>query len=49
MQIRRWNEAKPNTSLAAELAEACELHPVLSLMLTAQGMETPEQIFTYII
>lgn len=49
MQIRRWNEAKLNTALAAELAEACEIHPFLSLMLTAQGMETPEQIFTYII
>ena len=48
MQIRRWDEAKPNTTLAAELAEACEIHPFLSLMLTAQGLETPEQIFEYI-
>lgn len=48
MQIRRWDEAKPDTILAAELAEACEIHPFLSLMLTAQGLDTPEQIFQYI-
>ncbi len=48
MHIRRWNEAKLNTALAAELAEACEIHPFLSLMLTAQGIETPEQVFAYI-
>lgn len=48
MQIRRWNEAKPDTTLAAELAEACEIHPFLALMLTAQGLHTPEQIFEYI-
>lgn len=48
MQIRRWDEAKPDTTLAAELAEACEIHPFLALMLTAQGMETPEQIFEFI-
>lgn len=48
MQIRRWKEAKPDTTLAAELAEACEIHPFLSLMLTAQGLDTPEQIFGYI-
>ena len=49
MQIRRWNEAKPDTALAAELAEACEIHPFLSLMLTARGLDTPEQIFSFII
>lgn len=49
MQIRRWNEAKPDTALAAELAEACEIHPFLSLMLTAHGLDTPEQIFSFII
>ena len=49
MQIRRWNENKPNTELAAELAELCEIHPFLSLMLTARGWDTPEQIFTFLI
>lgn len=48
MQIRRWNEQKPDTSLAAELAEACKIHPFLSLMLTSRGLTTPEQIFEYI-
>ena len=49
MQIRRWNEKKPNTDLAAELAELCEIHPFLSLMLTARGWDTPEQIFAFLI
>lgn len=49
MQIRRWNENKPNTELAAELAEACEIHPFLSLMLVARGLDTPEQIFAFLV
>lgn len=49
MQIRHWNEQKPDTMLAAELAEACEIHPFLSLMLTSRGFTTPEQIFQYIV
>ena len=47
MQIKRWNENKPNTDLAAELAEACEIHPFLSLLLTARGLETPEDVFGF--
>lgn len=49
MQIRKWNEQKPDTTLAAQLAEACEIHPFLSLMLTSRGLTTPEQIFEYIV
>ena len=49
MQIRRWNENKPNTELAAELAEVCEIHPFLSLMLVSRGMDTPEQIFAFLV
>lgn len=49
MQIRRWNEKKVNTELAAELAEACEIHPFLSLMLTSKGLDTPEQIFAFLV
>ena len=49
MQIRRWNEKKPNTELAAELAELCEIHPFLSLMLTARGWDTPEQVYAFLI
>lgn len=49
MQIRRWNENKPNTELAAELAEACEIHPFLSLMLVARGIDAPEQVFGFLV
>ena len=49
MQIRRWNEQKPDIALAAELAEACEIHPFLSLMLTSRGLTTPEQIYEFIV
>lgn len=49
MQIRRWNEHKPDTTLAAELAEACEIHPFLSLMLTSRGLTSAEQIFEYVV
>lgn len=49
MQIRRWNEKKPNTEMAAELAEACEIHPFLSLMLVAKGLDTPEQVFAFLV
>lgn len=49
MQMRRWNEAQLDTDLAAELAEACEIHPFLSLLLTARGLETPEEIYSFLI
>lgn len=49
MQMRRWNEAKLDTTLAAELAEACEIHPFLSLLLTARGCDTPEEIFSFLV
>ncbi len=49
MHIRRWNEQKPNTELAAELAEMCEIHPFLSLLLTARGIDTPEQVFSFLV
>ena len=49
MQIRRWNEAKLDTNLAADLAEACEIRPFLSLLLTAQGYDTPESIFSFLV
>ena len=49
MQIRRWNENKPNTDLAAELAEMCEIHPFLSLMLVSRGLDTPDEIFSFLV
>ena len=49
MQIRRWNEKKVNTELAAELAEMCKINPFLSLIFTAKGLDTPEQIYAFMI
>ena len=49
MHIRQWNKLKPNTDLAVELAVSCEIHPILSLFLTARGMETPEQVFSFLV
>lgn len=49
MQIKQWNVAPLDTALAAELSEACEIHPFLSLLLTAQGMNTPEQVFSFLV
>ena len=49
MQIRRWNEQKPNMDLAAELAAACEINPFLSLMLTARGIDTPDAVFAFLV
>ena len=49
MQIRRWNERKVNTELAAELAEMCKINPFLALMFTAKGLDTPEQIYAFMI
>ena len=49
MQMRRWNEAKLDTNLAAELAEECEIHPFLSLMLSARGLTTPEDVFGFLV
>lgn len=49
MQIRRWNESKLDTSMAADLAEACEIHPFLSLLLTAYGYDTPEAVYSFLI
>lgn len=49
MQMRRWNEAKLDTNLAAELSEACEIHPFLTLLLTARGYDAPEEIFSFLV
>ncbi|MBQ9860139.1 MAG: single-stranded-DNA-specific exonuclease RecJ [Clostridia bacterium] len=49
MQVKRWNIAALNTELAAELAEACEIHPFLSLLFTSRGIDTPEQVYEYLV
>lgn len=48
MLVRRWNVAPLDTDLAAELSELCEISPFLSLLLTARGLETPEQIYAFL-
>ena len=49
MLVKRWNTAALDTNLAAELAEACEIHPFLSLLLTSRGIDTPEQVLAFLI
>ncbi len=49
MQIKRWNIAELDTDLAAELAAACEIHPFLSLLLVSRGMDTPEQVYAFLL
>lgn len=48
MRIKRWNVADLDKNIAAELAEACELHPFLSLLLTAQGVSSPEEAMAFL-
>lgn len=48
MRIKRWNVAELDKNIAAELAEACELHPFLSLLLTAQGVVSPEEAMAFL-
>ena len=49
MLVKRWNIAALDTDMAAELAEACELHPFLALLLTSRGIDTPEQAYSFLI
>ena len=35
MRMKRWEFAPLDTALASELASECELHPFLTLLLTA--------------
>lgn len=49
MRIRRWDVDTPDTALAADLAEACEIHPFLSLLLTTRGLQSPEEILAFLV
>lgn len=49
MRIKRWDVAPLDKALAAELAEACELHPFLSLLFAARGMTEPEEILSFLV
>ncbi len=48
MFLRQWNYTQPNTVLASELAELCEINPVLALLLTTRGITTPEGVFAFL-
>lgn len=48
MLIKRWNITQPDTVLAAELSEACEINPFLSLLLTTRGLTAPEDFYAFL-
>ncbi len=48
MFLKRWNYVQPDTVLASELAETCEINPVLALLLTTRGITTPEEVFSFL-
>lgn len=48
MFLRQWRYTQPNTDLASELAETCELNPVLALLLTTRGITTPEEAYAFL-
>lgn len=48
MRIKRWQISPLDKNTAAELAEACELHPFLSLMLASRGISSPEEAMTFL-
>ncbi|MBQ4612862.1 MAG: single-stranded-DNA-specific exonuclease RecJ [Clostridia bacterium] len=49
MFLRQWRYTQPNTDLASELAEICELNPVLALLLVTRGITTPEEAFSFLV
>ena len=48
MFLKRWKYIQPDTALASELAETCEINPVLALLLTTRGITTPEEVFSFL-
>lgn len=48
MFLKHWNYVKPNTDLASELAEICEINPILALLLTTRGITTPEEVLSFL-
>ncbi len=48
MFLRRWQYTQPDTALASELAESCEINPVLALLLTTRGITTPEEAYAFL-
>ena len=48
MLPKQWRLSQPDKTLAAELAESCELHPFLSLLLTSRGIDSPEEALSFL-
>ncbi len=48
MFLRRWQYTQPDTALASELAESCEINPILALLLTTRGITTPEEVYAFL-
>lgn len=48
MFLRQWRYTQPDTVLASELAETCEINPVLALLLATRGITTPEEVFAFL-
>ncbi len=48
MFLRRWQYTQPDTALASELAEACEINPILALLLSTRGITTPEEVYAFL-
>ncbi len=48
MRIKRWRISPLDKDVAAELAASCELHPFLSLMLSARGISSPEEAMAFL-
>ncbi len=48
MNVKRWIVSEPDGALAAELAQACEIHPFLALLLTTRGVADPEEAAAFL-
>ena len=48
MSFRRWILPKLDKDGASQLAEECELHPFLALLLLSRGIDTPEDVRAFL-
>lgn len=49
MSVKRWIVAQPDGDLAANLAEECEIHPFLALLLTTRGVTNLEEATDFLV
>lgn len=49
MSVKRWTVAQPDGDLAANLAEECEIHPFLALLLTTRGVTNLEEATDFLV